>query len=208
MNLKELDLGECGINDDGLQALAEGVANHCEELNLYCNGSITATGLRLSHLSHALQSESCRLQRLSLNGMDFGDDGAEALADGLAGNQSLRCLHFDNADTNLPMTPIGWSAFSTVLCDTSSINNTYLSNHTIELSWDDGYEDVDEDEDIDEGRALVYARLNKEHPHAASARCKILMSHPHLDMKTFLRWDLKFLPLVVACSKVRSHVQR
>ena len=24
------------------------------------------------------------------------------------------------------------------------------------------------------------------------------MSHPHLDMKTFLRWDLKFLPLAVA----------
>eukprot|EP00985_Skeletonema_marinoi_P012501 scaffold6045_cov77-Skeletonema_marinoi.AAC.5 len=189
MKLKELDLFECGINDDGLQAFAEGVANHCEGLNLSINDSITATGL--IHLSHALRSESCCLQHLYLNFMDFGDDGAEALAGGLAGNQSLRCLHFDNADTNLPMTPIGWSAFSTVLCDTSSINNTYLSNHTIELSWDDHYEDVDED---DESRPLVYARLNKEHPQHA-AKCK---SHPHLDMKTFLRWDLKFLPLAVA----------
>eukprot|EP00984_Skeletonema_dohrnii_P024062 scaffold13178_cov84-Skeletonema_dohrnii-CCMP3373.AAC.4 len=195
MILKELHLNTCGINDDGLQALAEGVANHCEELNLSYNDSITAIGL--IHLSHILQSESCRLQRLSLNGMNFGDDGAEALAGGLAGNQSLRCLYFDNVDTNLPMTPIGWSAFSTVLCDTYSINNTYLSNHTIELCWDDDYYDVDEDEDIDESRVLVFSRLNKQHPQYA-ARCKILMSHPHLDMKPFLRWDLKFLHLAVA----------
>ena len=127
---------------------------YCEELRLSYNDSITATGL--SHLSRALLSERCRLQCLSLNGMDIGDDGAEALAGGLAGNQSLRRLHFDNTDTNLPMTPIGWSAFSTVLCDTYSINNTYLSKHTIELSWDDGYHDVDEDEYIDESRALWY----------------------------------------------------
>eukprot|EP00984_Skeletonema_dohrnii_P024060 scaffold13178_cov84-Skeletonema_dohrnii-CCMP3373.AAC.2 len=193
-NLKELDLFECGINDDGLQAFAEGGANHCEELRLSYNDSITATGLR--HLSHVLLSESCRLQRLYLNGMDIGDEGAEALAVGLAGNQSLRRLHFFNADTDVAMTPIGWSAFSTVLCDTSSINNTYLSNHTIELCWDDGYEDVDEDEYIDESRALVYARLNEQHPQHA-AKCKILMSHPHLDMKPFFSWKMKLLPLVV-----------
>eukprot|EP00984_Skeletonema_dohrnii_P009718 scaffold3737_cov117-Skeletonema_dohrnii-CCMP3373.AAC.1 len=76
MNLKELDLDECGINDDGLQAFAEGVANNCEELNLSYN-AITATGL--SHLSHVLQSARCRLQHLYLNFMDFGDDGAKAL---------------------------------------------------------------------------------------------------------------------------------
>eukprot|EP00984_Skeletonema_dohrnii_P031381 scaffold23760_cov72-Skeletonema_dohrnii-CCMP3373.AAC.1 len=194
-NLKELDLFECGINDDGLQALAEGVANHCEEVRLSYNDSITATGL--SHLSHVLLSARCRLQCLYLDDVEIGDDGAEALADGLAGNQSLRCLHFDNVDTNLPMTPIGWSAFSTVLCDTSSINNTYLSKHTIALSWDDDYYDVDEDEDIDESRVLVFSRLNKQHPQYA-ARCKILMSHPHLDMKPFFRSGLKFLHLAVA----------
>ena len=77
---------------------------------------------------------------------------------------------------------------------TNSIRNMLLD---AKLSWDDGYHDVDEDEYIDESRALVYARLNKEHPQHA-AKCKILMSHPHLDMKTFLRWDLKFLPLAVA----------
>eukprot|EP00984_Skeletonema_dohrnii_P010877 scaffold4275_cov89-Skeletonema_dohrnii-CCMP3373.AAC.6 len=197
MNLKEINLGYCRINDDGLQALAEGVANHCEELRLYCNDSITATGL--IHLSHALQSESCRLQRLNLGAIRIGDDGAEALAGGLAGNQSLRHLYFDNVDTGVAMTPIGWSAFSTVLCDTSSINNTYLSKHTIELRWDADYDDegVDEREYIDESRVLAYSRLNKQHPQYA-ARCKILMSHPHLDMKPFLHWGLKLLPLVVA----------
>jgi len=188
--LKELDLFECGINDDGLQALAE-VANHCEELRLSYNDSITATGL--IHLSRVLLSARCRLQCVSLNGMDIGDDGAEALGVGLAGNQSLRRLHFDNTDTNL--TVRDWSAFSTVLCDTSSINNTYLSNHHYVGELYDDYED--DDDIIDESRVLVYSRLNEQHPQYA-AKCKILMSHPHLDMKTFLRCDLKFLPLAVA----------
>eukprot|EP00984_Skeletonema_dohrnii_P009722 scaffold3737_cov117-Skeletonema_dohrnii-CCMP3373.AAC.5 len=134
MNLRALYLNECGINDEGLQALAEGVANYCEKVNLDGNYSITATGL--SHLSRVLLSASCCLQRLYLRSMDIGDDGAKALGVGLAGNQSLRRLHFFNADTNLPMTPIGWSAVSNALCDTSSINNTYLlSNHYVRELW-------------------------------------------------------------------------
>ena len=43
----------------------------------------------------------------------------------------------------------------------------------------------------------LYLRLNREHSQYA-ARCKILMSHKHLDMAPLLHWGLKCLPLAVA----------
>ena len=45
LNLIELCLRQCGINDEGLQALAEAV-HHCKDLDLSDNDSITASGLR------------------------------------------------------------------------------------------------------------------------------------------------------------------
>jgi len=82
----------------------------------------------------------------------IGDDGAEVLARGLIGNKSLRCLplHVDvENEDEIAITPAGWSAFSTALCDTSSVNNTYLSNHTIQELWHCGaFDFIDIDEDI------------------------------------------------------------
>jgi len=47
VNLKDLNLSRCRINDEGLHALAEGAANHCKEIDLDRNESITATGLNI-----------------------------------------------------------------------------------------------------------------------------------------------------------------
>jgi len=87
LNLNKLSLLGCEINDEGLQALSEGATNHCKDLDLSGNNSITVLGLR--HLSTSLQSESCRLEKLDLGWMEIGDDGAEVLARGLIG--SCRC---------------------------------------------------------------------------------------------------------------------
>jgi hypothetical protein len=214
MKLKELCLDSCRINDEGLQAFVEGAANHCERVDLSGNRSITASGLR--SLSDTMQSESCRLEELFLFdskfdvGLNIRDDGAEVLALALVGNKSLKCLRFDfddDADRDL-----AWPAFCTSLCDTSSVNNTYLlSNHTLhELeiwgrarTWTrieqwflfHGH-DVWNREDFPSDVRLLL-QLNKEHPQHA-ARCKILMSHAHVDMVPFFQWKLKFLPLALA----------
>ena len=63
LTLDELSLKWCEINDNGVQALAEGAANNCKEMNLHCNG-ITALGWR--NLSILLPSESCCLESLIL----------------------------------------------------------------------------------------------------------------------------------------------
>eukprot|EP00984_Skeletonema_dohrnii_P025188 scaffold14297_cov113-Skeletonema_dohrnii-CCMP3373.AAC.6 len=192
MDLKHLDFESCRINDEGLQALSGGAAKHCKDLQLAGNDSITPLGLR--YLSTSLQSNSCRLENLYLGWMNIGDDGAEVLARGLIGNKVLQCLHLRDDDDDFAITRAGWSAFYAVLCDTSSVNNTYLSNHTVQELWSD-YHHADEDFDIDE-EIVRYLQLNKDHPQYA-ARCKILMNHTHLDMVPFLRWGLKCLPLAV-----------
>ncbi|KAK1733714.1 hypothetical protein QTG54_015569 [Skeletonema marinoi] len=187
MDLEHLTLQRCDINDEGLQALTEGAVTHCKDLNLSGNDSITASGLR--YLSTSLQSDTCHLESLLIGSINLRDDGAEVLARGLIGNQFLKCLHLCQVT---PFTPAGWNAFITALCDTSSVNNTYLSNHTFHEFYMSNYE---EGFDIDES-VVLYLQLNKEHPEHA-ARCKILMNHAHLNMAPLLQWELKFLPLAV-----------
>jgi len=192
MNLKYLGFECCSITDEGLHALAEGAANHCEELGLDGNESITSTGL--SYLSNSIRSDSCCVETLHLQHIPVGveDDGLEVLALGLADNKSVRNLYLEELGNDISVTSAGWLAFSKALCDTSSVNSTYLSNHTIRNIWAGDAGEYIPHQDIS-----LYLRLNEEHPQHA-ARCKILMSHRHLNMRSFLHWDLKFLPLAVA----------
>eukprot|EP00984_Skeletonema_dohrnii_P018041 scaffold8338_cov72-Skeletonema_dohrnii-CCMP3373.AAC.5 len=190
MNLKYLFLEGCSITDEGLQSFTQGAANHCKILDLDGNETITSTGL--SYLSDSIRSDSCRVETLYLQGILIGDDGMEVLARGLAGNKSVRSLHLVDLDNGMTFTSAGWVAFSRALCDTSSVNSTYLSNHTICDIWDENDEEINLPQDIS-----LYLQLNKEHPQYA-ARCKILMNHRHLNMTSLHQWGLNYLPLAVA----------
>ena len=72
------------------------------------------------------------------------------------------------------MTSRGWAAFSKLLCDTTSVNNTYLSNHTLETIG--GYVVHAMPSDI-----VEYLKLNNLQ-NCATAICKILDSHPDIDI--------------------------
>eukprot|EP00984_Skeletonema_dohrnii_P031463 scaffold23977_cov123-Skeletonema_dohrnii-CCMP3373.AAC.3 len=183
-NLKHLDLDGNSIDDQGLQVLAAGVTNtKLEELYLSDN-LITGAGLR--SMSDYFQSESCCLKTLNVLRNDFGDEGAVALADGLMGNKSLTSLHFIPHQSGI--TNAGWAAFSKLLCDPSSINSTYLSNHNIGTI---GEHIMKHNTPFNIRR---YLDLN-ENPHPAMN--KILKSHPDLDMEPFFQSKLKLLPVVV-----------
>ncbi len=93
-NLRILDLDNSAIDDQGLEALIAGITNTTlKQLMLSHNTMITGAGLR--SLRNYFQSESCTLSKLALYGIDFGDEGAVALAEGLTRNKSLECLYFD-----------------------------------------------------------------------------------------------------------------
>jgi len=190
MNLKYLFLEKCRISDEGLQSFTQGAANHCKILDLDGNESITSTGL--SYLSDSIRSDSCHVETLYLQGILIGDDGMEILALGLSDNKSVRSLYLEDSADGITVASAGWVAFSRAVCDTSSVNSTYLSNHTICDIWDENDEEINLPQDIS-----LYLQLNKEHPHYA-ARCKILMSHRHLNMTSLHQWGLKYLPLAVA----------
>ena len=114
-NLECLCLASNAIDDGGLQALVSGMMNCCslKRINLSHNQSITAAGLR--SLLPLLQSEAHSLESLDLCRIDFRDDGAMILAEGLRGNKSLKELLLSPSTSGI--TAVGWSAFSRLLCD-------------------------------------------------------------------------------------------
>ncbi len=182
-----LRIGGNAIDDEGLQALVSGMMNcrSLKQLDLGWNQLITVAGMR--SLSPLLQSENHSLETLYLYGSNFGDDGAVALAEGLRGNKSLNQLWFCPSEAGI--TAVGWSAFSKLLCDTSTINNTYLSNHTLTKI---GHRNEDTPQFI-----LDYLTMNKDRSDASISKSKILRSHRDLDMEPFFEWKMKFLPVVI-----------
>ena len=70
----------------------------------------------------------CRLKELNLNRSNIGDEGAATLAEGLKSNQRLTRMNLANNN----ITENGWSAFSPIFCDTTSINATHGSNHALQ----------------------------------------------------------------------------
>jgi len=185
-NLKTLDLDGNDIDDQVLQVLAAGMSNTSLEILRLSDTLITGAGLM--SMSDYFQSERCCLKSLYLHHVNLGDEGALVLAGALIGNKSLTSLRFHPNDSGI--TDVGWAAFSNLLCDPSSVNNTYLSNHSIEKIG--GYQSNINLHDI--AQLLRFNRLSR-HPHEA-AIWKILKSHPDLEMKAFFRWKLKLLPVV------------
>ncbi len=184
-SLETLDLSENSVGDDGLLAIATGIASLqlLKTLDLSGNRLISAVGLR--SLSALLQSDSCSLTTLYLWDIGFGDDGAAALADGLKGNNKLTTLIFNTGR----LTSVGWSAFSRLLCDTSSINNTYLSNHTL-VTIGDWSRDAPDDV-----KQLLALNQRTDKP---VAMMKILKIHPDFNVEPLLLWKLKLLPLLMS----------
>jgi hypothetical protein len=191
-SMEKLFLSDNSISDRGLQALVEGLVN-CDNLKDLCiwnNRAITASGL--GSLSTLLQSDSCSLVKISLGGIPFGDDGAVALADALKGNKSMKELYFDSSG----VTSVGWKAFSKLLCDTSSVNTTYLSNHSlVQLEgWSNGHTPGG----IPPYDVKQLLELNKHPADEHVAIHKILKSHSDFDIEPFFEWKLKLLPLAVS----------
>ena len=208
-SLKELSLLN-SIGDDALQCLVAVIAKSAtlEWLDLSQNTSITVKGL--GSLSILLQSERCSLKNLDLRNMRIGDDGAELLAEALAGNKSLKRLAFSKSHSESGLFPgsgitaTGWSAFTRLLCDTSSINNTYLSNHTLDMCT----EHYRYNSRINRSLPVIappdvqcYLSVNRDMGHEHASMYKILKSHADFDMKPLFQWQLKFLPLMVAWFK-------
>ena len=185
-----LQLANNAINDEALGVLVGGIGNFIslETLDLSHNNMITSSGLDV--LANIFQCTSCPLKEIHLYPTNIGDSVAQAFAEGLLGNQSLTKLCFGYRN----VTALGWAALSTLLCDTSSVNNIYHSNHTLKVIGRGYFTTLD---DIPSSFER-YLELNRQNNQYDVPICKILMSHSDLDMTPLLQWKLKLLPFLVA----------
>jgi hypothetical protein len=184
-DIRTLNLTGSNIDDEGVKALVGALADsRLSVLSLSDTPNISTRGWR--SLTALLENPASNLERLELRGNNIGDEGALIFANALTRNRKLKTLNLHSNE----ITSEGWSAFSRVLCNTSSINNTFLSNHTLEnLSYE--FDTMP----ADVRSLLALNRSNQSKKQVAIK--KILKHHRHFDMQPFFEWDLKVLPIAV-----------
>ena len=189
-DLHTLHLVQNDIDDEGVDALVVAVANsNLRFLNL---SSINITARGCQSLAALLENPNSNLERLRLRSNSVGDKGAFIFANALATNRKLRDLDLDSNG----ITADGWSSFSKILCDTSSITNTFLSNHTLEsLGYGPG---SGLGTGVIPGHIRDSLALNRSSEDKKQVAIKkIFIHHNHFDMQPFFELDLKVLPLVI-----------
>jgi hypothetical protein len=130
-SLEELDLSGNVIDDEGALALINLLATFRNLRYLHLNENcITSNGLR--GITQLLQPHS-KLRELSIQDMNFEDNDCFndevfiEFVDVLSNNTSLQIFMFDDYE----ITDQIWTALSHILCDKTSIERAYFSNHTL-----------------------------------------------------------------------------
>jgi len=210
-------LGNNNIDDDGIELLLPALRGHTlQELYLGHNRSITIKGWK--KVSTLLEMPDTNLETLNISFNDVGDNEARIFANALANNTTLKTLNIASNNIgdegalvfakicalvnnstletlvlhgNGIITTEGWAPFSNLLCDTSSVNRTYLSNHTLTHLGDT-------DESMRDSFIPFHLFLNKETSDKGKvAMKKILEHHYHFNMQPFFEWEFKVLPIMI-----------
>ncbi|KAL7520284.1 hypothetical protein ACHAWX_005018 [Stephanocyclus meneghinianus] len=132
-NFNTLSIGNERFNDDVAVSFANCLCDFSSLKALKLRDA-RFTNVGWGAIARILQSNQSGLQELILGGCyvdeigNIDDEVASILADGLVGNTKLHVLYLGHEHS---ITDVGWDMFSTVLCNTSSINATYDSNHTL-----------------------------------------------------------------------------
>ena len=192
--LETLDLSYMGIDDEGVSVLVGGLANSNLCVLDLSKNQITARGCE--RLAPLLANPNSNLEQLFLYNNNIGNEGAIIFANALTTNNKLKRLNLiDNG-----ITAEGWSSFSKVLCDTSSINKTHNSNHTLEnLAL------IREGMPADVQTSLALNASSGDKKEVAMK--KIMTYHQHFDMQPFFEWDLKVLPIAISWFERAQFIQ-
>ena len=179
-NLREINLNSCGIGDEVAKFLILAVKGHqgLKHLDLQDN-NIRHVGC--DALSTLLQDPECNsLHHVDLRNNLINDEGVLCIAEGLSKNKTLEELYLDENDN---ISPKGWNILSKTLCKPSSINDTYLSNHTLSMITSfckvkmAGSRLYDEDGIIPDHLLSLTEMNNSSADKSAVARKKILRQH-------------------------------
>jgi len=188
--LQNLDLGDNELDDESISALVPALKN-CSQLHtlrLSRNELITSSGWQ--QLASILKPSTSKLIRVHLLGNNIDDDALVAFASSLVNNRTLTTLNINNINNNESITR-GREAFVKLLCDTSSVNSTFLSNHTL-LYMFDGRQGSSF-----QNLVTPLLNMNQNFDKKEVAMIKILQHHNDFDMMPFFEWEFKVLPLMI-----------
>ena len=175
--LKILHLNNHSFTDEAVGALANVLVNNSRlrDLDVRNNTDVTNQGWII--LAAILRNPNSALERLDISGSSINSGITIAFADALMNNSRLKELYLGQFGSR--MTSDGNEAFTHLLCNTSSIIETFQSNHT--LTTLSNIEEEDDDEEQGFGLALsddltFLLRLNKENTANQAARIKIIQN--------------------------------
>ena len=189
VQLKSINLRFCGITDEHLIPMVDADRElQLESLWLYGN-RIESVGCEA--LAKLLADPSSNIHTLHLGNNQIDTIGANTLFSGLKNNTKLKILYLaGNPVSGKDVKDI----LSRILCNTTSINDIYSSNHTLENLSINGDRGV-------ELRSLLDLNRGENKSHVATM--KILQYHPNIDMSPLFKLDsegeqnIKGLPYVV-----------
>jgi len=201
-NLQELSITSCGINclivSGIVDALKGGTHAQLEKLDLQKNCIADIGAVKLASL---LKDTNCNIKVLALQDNIIGNLGARSIAKALSINHTLEAVYLDGNR----ISEEGWDAFTSILCNPSSLDATYSSNHTLTSLVGN-----EKEQHIPNKELLALLQLNKGANQSEShikkksyvIRQKILQTHltSDFDMEPFTKEDmtLKMIPHVLA----------
>ena len=217
--LQDLDLHNNDFDDDDVTYLSNALALNCTlkwlDFRGCNNRGVTVSGWRA--FSAVFRNPNSALETVNLRSNSINDDALVSFADGLRGNSKLENFFLNgdpddyddeySEDTTLTR----WDAFSHALCDKSSVNATFSSNHTLQRLVEPDKRhlsssrsslwpwDLADEPDLPPDLQNLL-RLNRENTKIEASRRKILNVHfsGDFNMQPFISMDLKALPHAVA----------
>ena len=201
-NLKQIIIEACSVNEEQLLPMVEALRGHLHLEELHFHGDEDGYATNIGNAGRVaigalLEDSNCNLCILDLEKFIIDRDGANILANSLTNNTKLKKLRLHGWSTDDDDGQIDASvadAFTRALGNTSSVNQTYSSNHS--LVCIDSYEYWQRGQEL-ESLLTMNKGTNKKHV----AIKKILKYHPNIDMEPFFEWDKeregKALPFVV-----------
>jgi len=154
-------------------------------------------------MAKRFQSPDFALRELHLRDNEYNNNTMIAFTSALVNNETLDSLSLggyedDDEEEEALITERGWESVSNLLCNKTSILETYRSNHTLhDLGY---YFEGDKGDDL-----VPYLELNENKDKEEVARQKILQTHfsgsrddDTSKMQEFLDMELEMIPTAIS----------
>ena len=189
--LESLNIGANGLTDETVESLASAISNgsRLRELDLGRNSDVSSATWQV--LVHALRIHAPALEMLGMHAVD--NDLIDSFTDLLTDNHKLKKLRI--LDRNKQVRNVYMAAFTRILNDTSSILNTYNSNHIVEEIGDE-----DECHRLPTNLSSLL-RINEQNSPSQAARIKIIKAHfsgGNINTQVFNRMEPNVHPSAIA----------